>query len=240
MTKVFCKGGFALATVIVSALISVLSSAYAQDKKQLNSNEVIKEYGKIATGIALEERCLLLSAEATREYYWQQYMLDTALNQVFTNAPVLNMVRGSALQASRNERFKCDQESLDFINKSLQRARDLNYTLTGQTFEINVSDHLFDQERLTIISSAAGTNALCKQLLPKYDEQLRVGLKALTQFYQVRYEGIADKSSIDNAYQETASQHKEVCGDITRQHSLQGWQLTRLLMKQFRLAFADK
>ncbi|OUS18740.1 hypothetical protein A9Q97_00365, partial [Rhodospirillales bacterium 47_12_T64] len=178
----------------VKKIVSVLSLAcalglatftisHAEEPQKLNSNEMIREYGKIATGLALEERCLLLSPQATREYYWQQYMLDSALNKVFSSTPVLNMVRGSALQTSQNERFKCDVESQNFIENSLQIARDLNQKLTGQVFEANVSDQLFDQERLTIVASAAGTNAVCNHLLPEYDEQLRVGLKALTKTF---------------------------------------------------------
>ncbi|WP_419902565.1 hypothetical protein [Kiloniella sp.] len=225
---------------ICALALTAFAPSYAEESKKLNSNEVIQEYGKIATGIALEERCLLLSPLATREYYWQQYMLDAALNKVFSGAPVLNMVRGSALQTSRDERFKCDAESQEFIERSLQRARDLNQKLTGQVFEPNVSDQVFDQERLIIVASAAGINAVCKHLLPEYDEQLNVGLEALTKSFEEIYTDKVGTDAISKAYQETSNEPNTSCGDGTRQQALQGWQLTRLLMKQYRLAFAGE
>ncbi len=215
-------------------------SSYAEQAKQLDSNKVIREYGKIATGLALEERCLLLSPAETREYYWQQYLLDYSLNKVFTNAPVLNMIRGTAYQTSRDERFKCDEESQDFIQNSLQKARDLTLELTGQTFEVNVSDKKFDEERITIVAAAAGTNSVCNHLLPEYDEQLRVGYKALSDALQTRYPGVSDISVIDASYTTAASREETACSEETRQQALQGWQLTRMLMQQFRLAFASK
>ncbi len=227
-------------SLICALTFTIFSPGYAEETKKLNSNEVIQEYGKIATGLALEERCLLLSPQATREYYWQQYMIDSALNKIFSEAPVLNMVRGSALQTSRDERFKCDAESQDFIEHSLQRARDLNKKLTGQVFEANVSDQFFDQERLTVVAAAAGTNAICKHLLPEYEEQLRVGLEALKKTFEDLYAFEAGTIAISIAYQEASSQPKSSCGDVTRRQALQGWQLTRLLMKQSRLAFATK
>ncbi|WP_120495726.1 hypothetical protein [Kiloniella sp. EL199] len=220
--------------------ITQTSASYAELEKQLDSNEVITEYGKIATGLALEERCLLLSPEETREYYWQQYLLDYSLNKIFTNAPVLNMIRGTAYQTSRDERFKCDQESQGFIQRSLQKARDLTQQLTGQTFELNVSDKKFDEERIDIIAAAAGTNAVCNHLLPEYEEQLRVGYKALSDALQTRYSDTSDTSVIDASYKAAASQDKASCGEATNQQTLQGWQLTRMLMQQFRLAFAPK
>ncbi|WP_157845933.1 hypothetical protein [Kiloniella litopenaei] len=217
-----------------------LSASYAEQKKKLDSNEVITEYGKIATGLALEERCLLLSPAETKEYYWHQYLLDFSLSKIFSGSPVLTMVRGTAQQTSRNERFKCDQESRDFIHRSLQKARDLNLELTGKTFELNVSDRAFDEQRLAIIATAAGTNSVCAHLLPEYEEQLRVGYEALNGAMKMRYPGNPDTSHIDASYTEAANQEKTSCGKQTNQQVLQGWQLTRLLMQQFRLAFATK
>lgn len=214
--------------------------SYAEQSKQLDSNEMIREYGKIATGLALEERCLLLSPAETREYYWQQYLLDYSLNKIFTNTPVLNMIRGTAYQTSRDERFKCDKESQDFIQNSLQKARDLTQQLTGQTFELNVSDKKFDEERINIVAAAAGTNSVCNHLLPEYEEQLRVGYKALNDALQTRYPDASDTSVIDASYTTAASQGKDTCGEKTKQQALQGWQLTRMLMQQFRLAFVSK
>ncbi|WP_085906745.1 hypothetical protein [Kiloniella majae] len=215
-------------------------ASYAEQSKQLDSNEMIREYGKIATGLALEKRCLLLSPAETREYYWQQYLLDYSLNKIFANTPVLNMVRGTAYQTSRDERFKCDKESQDFIQNSLQKARDLTQQLTGQTFELNVSDKKFDEERINIVAAAAGTNSVCNHLLPEYEEQLRVGYKALNDALQTRYPDASDTSVIDASYTTAAAQGKDTCGEKTKQQALQGWQLTRMLMQQFRLAFASK
>ncbi|WP_417432190.1 hypothetical protein [Kiloniella sp.] len=223
-----------------SVITSLLSASYAEQNKQLDSNEVITEYGKIATGLALEERCLLLSPVETREYYWHQYLLDFSLNKIFTGSPVLTMIRGTAHQTSKDERFKCDQESLDFIQSSLQKARDLNFKLTGKVFEQNVSDHAFDEQRITIIAAAAGTNAVCKHLLPEYEEQLRVGYEALTNAMKMRYPENPDTSRIKTSYTEATNQEKTYCNKQTNQQALQGWQLTRLLMQQFRLAFATK
>ncbi|MFD2206798.1 hypothetical protein [Kiloniella antarctica] len=234
--------GFSFFCVLSFATLSSigLSPSAAEEPKKLNSNDLIREYGKIATGLALEERCLLLPPQETREYYWHQFILDIALNKLFTGTPVLGMVQGSALQTSHNERFKCDGESKKFIDSSLQRARDLNKELNGQIFEANVSDQLFDQERITIIAAAAGSNSVCNHLLPEYDEQLRVGHAALKKSYENLYAFEPGIAAISTAYQTTSNQPQSVCGDDTRQQALQGWQLTRLLMKQARLAFATK
>ncbi|WP_417454809.1 hypothetical protein [Kiloniella sp.] len=223
-----------------SVITSLLSASYAEQNQQLDSNEVITEYGKIATGLALEERCLLLSSVETREYYWHQYLLDFSLSKIFTGSPVLTMIRGTAHQTSKDERFKCDQESLDFIQSSLQKARDLNFKLTGKAFEENVSDQAFDEQRITIIAAATGTNAVCEHLLPEYAEQLRVGYEALTDAMKIRYPENPDTSRIKASYTEAANQEKTSCNEQTNQQALQGWQLTRLLMQQFRLAFATK
>ncbi|WP_020592954.1 hypothetical protein [Kiloniella laminariae] len=225
---------------LLSFAIGTTVLSHAEEPKQFNQNEVIERYGKIAAGLALEERCNLLAPQYRQEYYWQQYQLDITLNQVFTNTPILPMIRNSALQVAQGDKFTCDQKSEDFINFSLLRAGELTHDLTGQTYAPGISDLAFNQDRLQVVADAAGTNALCQHLLPEYAEQLSVGYKALRQTYLDRYMDKADPAALDNAFTSAESNPLSSCNEDTRRISLQGWQLTRMIMSQFQLSFEAK
>ncbi|MCZ4282393.1 hypothetical protein O4H49_16520 [Kiloniella laminariae] len=221
-------------------IIGTTMQSHAEETKKFNQNEVIEHYGKIATGLALEERCNLLPPQDRQEYYWQQYQLEVTLNQIFTNAPVLPMIRSSALQVAQGDTFTCDQKSGDFIRFSLLKAGELTYDLTGQTYAPGESDLVFNQDRLLVVADAAGTNILCQHLLPEYAEQLSVGYKALRQTYLDRYPDKADPADMDDAFESARTNPASSCNEDTRRISLQGWQLTRMIMSQLQLSFEAK
>lgn len=159
-----------------------------------------KQFGTIAGGWWLNERCTFLDEPARTEFSWHVEQITRFLSAEIGNDMVVIWV--NAAKATADE-VPCGGSANDIVDQTTVLARDLNFSLTGQEYVAGSSDLTSLAERLGGIAMMVGVEERCEFGPPegramfiklyersaaaaslKYNTDLATGLAAMREFFR--------------------------------------------------------
>ena len=159
-----------------------------------------KQFGAIAGGWWLNERCTFLDEPARTEFSWHVEQITRFLSAEIGNDMVV--IRVTSAKAVVDD-MPCNESANDFVDNATVLARDLNFSFTGQQYVAGSSDLTSMAERLGAIAMMVGVEERCEFGPPegramfiklyersaagaslKYNTDLATGLGAMREFFR--------------------------------------------------------